>query len=56
VPPRHTDPRAGDVRNTYADLTAARGALGYEAKVSFEEGLRNTVAWFTGDRAQEVAR
>jgi UDP-N-acetylglucosamine/UDP-N-acetyl-alpha-D-glucosaminouronate 4-epimerase len=55
VPPRHTEPRAGDVRNTYADVSAARAALGYEAAVSFEEGLRHTVDWFTGDRAEEVS-
>jgi nucleoside-diphosphate-sugar epimerase len=57
VPPRHTDPRAGDVRNTYADISAAIDALDYEAKVSFEEGLRHTVAWFSaGDRTEEPVR
>jgi UDP-glucose 4-epimerase len=40
--PVFTDPRPGDVRHTSADLSAARRALGYEPKVSVEEGLRRT--------------
>jgi nucleoside-diphosphate-sugar epimerase len=46
APPRHTEPRAGDVRRTYADLTAARRDLSYEPQVSVREGLERTVAWF----------
>jgi UDP-glucose 4-epimerase len=46
VPPVHTEPRPGDIRASQADVTAARRALGFEAKVSFEEGLRRTVAWY----------
>jgi UDP-glucose 4-epimerase len=44
--PQHVDPRPGDIRNSRADITAARTALGYEPKVGFEEGLRRAVAWF----------
>ena len=44
--PRHTEPRAGDVRRTHADLAAARRDLGYEPEVSVREGLEQTVAWF----------
>jgi UDP-glucuronate 4-epimerase len=36
----------GDVERTYADLTRARAELGYEPKVSLEEGLSRFVAWF----------
>lgn len=43
--PLYTEPRAGDIRNSQADVGAARRALGFEAKVSFEEGLRRTVSW-----------
>ncbi len=46
VPPVHTEPRPGDITASQADVTAARQVLGFEAKVSFEEGLRRTVAWF----------
>jgi UDP-glucose 4-epimerase len=37
--------RAGDVRYSQADITRARKDLGYEPKVSFVEGLRQTLAW-----------
>lgn len=38
--------RAGDVRDSHADITAAREAFGYEPLVGFEEGMRRTVAWY----------
>lgn len=37
--------RAGDVRDSQADISKARALLGYEPRVNFEEGLRRTVAW-----------
>ena len=37
--------RAGDVRDSQADISLARRVLGYEPKVPFEEGLRRTVSW-----------
>ena len=36
-------PRAGDIRNSWADISAARETLGYEPSVGLEEGLRRTV-------------
>jgi UDP-N-acetylglucosamine/UDP-N-acetyl-alpha-D-glucosaminouronate 4-epimerase len=44
--PEHTDERAGDVRRTWADPSAARRDLGFSCEVGFEEGLRRTVDWF----------
>ena len=44
--PRYDGPRAGDVRDSQADLSLARALLGYEPLVSFEEGLRRTVEWY----------
>ncbi|HZO62011.1 MAG TPA: NAD-dependent epimerase/dehydratase family protein [Gaiellaceae bacterium] len=35
-------PRTGDIRNSWADISAARDALGYEPTVGLEEGLRRT--------------
>ena len=35
--------RAGDIRASWADLTAAREVLGYEPSVDLEEGLRRTI-------------
>ena len=36
----------GDVPYTCADVSKARVLLGYEAKVSFDEGIRRTVDWY----------
>ena len=33
----------GDVRESWADVTAAREAIGYEMTVSFEDGLQRTI-------------
>ena len=44
--PVYVDTRAGDVRDSQADIRLARQILGYEPIVSFEEGLRNTVEWY----------
>ena len=42
--------RAGDVRDSLADLTQARALLGYEPQVDLEEGLRLTLAWWKKSR------
>jgi UDP-glucose 4-epimerase len=44
--PTHSAPRAGDVRMSQADASAATRDLGFACKVGFEDGLRRTVAWF----------
>jgi UDP-glucose 4-epimerase len=38
----HAEPRAGDIRHSWADVSAAREALGWTPHVGFEEGLRRT--------------
>jgi nucleoside-diphosphate-sugar epimerase len=50
VTPRHAPARAGDVRHSHADISAAREGLGYEPSVSLEEGLARTLAWFGARR------
>jgi len=45
APPVYTEPRAGDIRDSLADITAAREAFGYNPSVGFEEGLALTVDW-----------
>ena len=47
VEPEFVAPRIGDIRNSRADVGAARAALGFEARVDFEEGLQRAVEWFT---------
>ncbi|MBI2480319.1 MAG: NAD-dependent epimerase/dehydratase family protein, partial [Planctomycetia bacterium] len=46
VKPIHEAPRVGDVRESLADITAARALLGYEPKVTFEEGLRQSIDYY----------
>lgn len=43
---RHAEERAGDIKHSVADISAARAGLGYTAGVSFEEGLRRTIEWY----------
>ncbi len=38
--------RAGDIRDSLADITAIERDLGYVAEVDFAEGLRRAVAWY----------
>jgi UDP-glucose 4-epimerase len=40
--------RAGDVRDSLADISAAKNILAYTPRVSIEEGLRQTIDWFRG--------
>jgi UDP-glucose 4-epimerase len=47
----HEPGRVGDVPHTLADVSAAKRDMGYEPLVGFEEGLRRTVAFFTGRTA-----
>lgn len=44
--PLYGPARAGDVRDSLADISAAREAFGYEPLVGFEEGLRRTAQWY----------
>lgn len=43
---RYDPPRTGDIRDSQADITLAKKALGYVPSVGFEEGLRLTWKWY----------
>jgi nucleoside-diphosphate-sugar epimerase len=51
VEPVYAEPRAGDVRDSQADITAARELLGYTPTVSFGEGLRRTLEWYRSQQS-----
>ena len=42
--------RPGDVLHSFADITVAREALGYEPTVGLEEGLERTLDWMLAER------
>ena len=46
IPPNHDPPRRGDIRHSLADIGKATRILGYTGAISFEEGLRRTIAWY----------
>jgi UDP-glucose 4-epimerase len=46
--PEFTEPRAGDVRNSQADASAAKRDLGFACTVDMEEGLARTIEWLRG--------
>jgi nucleoside-diphosphate-sugar epimerase len=46
VEPIYDKPRAGDVRDSQADISKAARLLGYKPFVTFEQGLKNTVEWY----------
>jgi nucleoside-diphosphate-sugar epimerase len=46
VTPIYKEPRAGDVRDSQADISKAKALLGYEPSIPLEEGLKLTLDWF----------
>jgi UDP-glucose 4-epimerase len=44
--PQFKPARAGDVRDSLADISQARAALGYEPLIGFDEGLRRSIEYY----------
>lgn len=47
---KYGPPRAGDVRDSQADITLAVRDLGHSPRFSFEEGMRVTLEWYRANR------
>jgi len=45
--------RLGDVRHCFADISLARGVIGYEPRVSLQDGLGELVEWLKGQVAED---
>jgi UDP-glucose 4-epimerase len=45
----------GDMRDTYADTSAARHELGYEPRTSLREGLQREWDWIQGQSSSMLA-
>ena len=54
--PTFEAPRAGDVRQSAADITAIEQALGFKVKVSWQEGLARTLDYYRELSGQPVAK
>jgi UDP-glucuronate 4-epimerase len=50
---RYADRLAGDVRDTGADISRARGAFGYRPSVPLTTGLAEQFSWAVGEHAPE---
>ncbi len=48
IQPVYTSPRPGDVKDSIADIHAAREAFGYEPEIDVIEGLKKTIEWHRG--------
>jgi UDP-glucose 4-epimerase len=46
IEPNFEPARAGDVRDSLADITAARDVLKYEPTIDFDEGLRRSIEYY----------
>ncbi len=53
IEPEYGPARAGDVRDSQADTTAAAACLGHAPRFSFEQGLRNTLEWYRSEFGTE---
>ncbi len=53
---KYDPPRNGDIKDSLADISLARRVLGYEPKVSFEEGLARTWEWYKSAYASAAAK
>lgn len=46
ITPIYSEPRAGDIKHSFADISRLEESLKYKPSVLFEEGLRRTVEWY----------
>ena len=46
IRPAYDEPRPGDIKGSFADISRARKMLKYEPAVDFSEGLKRTIRWY----------
>jgi UDP-glucose 4-epimerase len=56
LPAKYEPAREGDIRDSQADITAARELLGYAPTVRFEEGMQRTYEWYREAFAKSAAK
>lgn len=45
--------RKNDIRHCFADITKAKKLLGWEPKISLEQGLKELIEWSAGEKAED---
>jgi nucleoside-diphosphate-sugar epimerase len=50
IKPRYADPRPGDIKHSFADVSKLAADFSIAPVVSFEEGLERTIAFFKRDQ------
>lgn len=45
--------RAGDIRHCYADIELTKSTLGFEPRVTFEDGMEELAKWLQGEHAED---
>ncbi len=55
VKPKFEPPRAGDVRESMADISQARKLLGFEPRTRLEDGLRQTIDFYRQQAEEKLA-
>lgn len=48
--------RVGDIRHCYSDITKAKNILGYNPKISLEEGLTELADWLKDQKAEDKVK
>lgn len=46
IAPEYAPPRPGDILHSQADIDRAASKMGFAPQVTFEDGLRRTIAWY----------
>ena len=46
ISPAYDEPRPGDIRRSFADISWARKMLKYEPVIDFSQGLKRTIRWY----------
>lgn len=46
IDPTYVPKRTGDIRHSYADISAAKALLGWEPRAEWKAAVRSTVEWF----------
>ncbi len=55
IAPRHLPAKPGESRRTWADIRQARDHLQFEPRISLEDGLSKTIAWFRQPRYTDTS-